>query len=401
MLNSNGTAYANGNPLPKRFGFWFFGAGVPSNWQGMSPVGNLVLPEGFKSLEPHRSKVTLISNLRMPTYGNYAANRHHMGAASVTTGHPPGPGDTPAAASFDQLIAAKLVGARKSSIQLGLEGGGSEPIFRAISHAGPGTPLLPTTSPQKLFDELFGTSSGNGQDNRRKLRLSALRGVTTDLSALKQKVGAADRQRLDAYAEAISEIEAGLKAEEMTMSMTCTGKSLVSEIGGYDSGTDQFRAARNRLMAKITATALSCGITHVFSYMASAPNGSSTWRGGLANNHHELGHTYHADMFKSLDTVMARLGEWLDVFSSTDDGAGKLIDNVALFATSEHAGFNHSFDNQPAILAGGLVKGGLHVRSGGPITKAWKTVASAVGADIGEIGTQDAKTNEVITNALP
>ncbi len=27
MLNGNGTAYADGMPLPTRFGFWFFGNG--------------------------------------------------------------------------------------------------------------------------------------------------------------------------------------------------------------------------------------------------------------------------------------------------------------------------------------------------------------------------------------
>ena len=33
MLNGNGTAYADGKPLPVRFGTWFFGNGIiPERW---------------------------------------------------------------------------------------------------------------------------------------------------------------------------------------------------------------------------------------------------------------------------------------------------------------------------------------------------------------------------------
>src|ERR1700759_3354114 len=33
MLNGNGTAYADGQPLPVRFGTWFFGNGIiPARW---------------------------------------------------------------------------------------------------------------------------------------------------------------------------------------------------------------------------------------------------------------------------------------------------------------------------------------------------------------------------------
>src|SRR5260370_449015 len=42
MLNGNGTAYANGMPLPVRFGFWFFGNGIiPERWvPARTGVGN-------------------------------------------------------------------------------------------------------------------------------------------------------------------------------------------------------------------------------------------------------------------------------------------------------------------------------------------------------------------------
>ncbi len=408
MLNSSGTAYADGQALLKRFGFWFFGDGAHKGWAD-TPTGALTLPYGMKSLERHVSRLSLVSGLGLSSFGDYAANRHNVGAASVSTCVAPINGaGSPGGPSVDQLIAGKLTAGRRKSVQTALYTNPQTdtPLWATVSHAGANAPILPVTNPKTLFDDLFGGGVGQPPQtgptvNRAKLKRSALDAVNEDLKALKTKVGRADRLRLDAYADGIAELQKQLVDPPKDPAQpTCNASSMSGEVSGFKDSGDL--AIKNKLLARIIAQALACGLTQTFSFVMGFPADNPTWYPAAGTTHHELGHKgypEHPDLAKSTDVIMSYLAVWLDAFAAIDEGSGKLIDNMAMLSSSEVA-FNHEPGNVPVILSGGLIKGGLHVKSSGPMTKGWLTVAQAVGAPLGQLGTADAYAKEVVSSVL-
>jgi hypothetical protein len=68
MLNDDGTAYAQGQPLPVRFGTWFFGNGItPSRWvPAATGEGDAwSLSEQLSPLLSVKDYVTLVTGLEI------------------------------------------------------------------------------------------------------------------------------------------------------------------------------------------------------------------------------------------------------------------------------------------------------------------------------------------------
>ena len=86
MLNNNGTAFAQGAPLPKRYCTWFFGNGIiPALWNpSATGTGSAWgLTEELAPLMPVKQWLTVVSGLKN-MIGN--ASPHPMGSAASTTG---------------------------------------------------------------------------------------------------------------------------------------------------------------------------------------------------------------------------------------------------------------------------------------------------------------------------
>jgi Protein of unknown function (DUF1552) len=378
MLNSHGTAWADGTPLPLRFGVWFFGTGAHGGW-APSSTGPLVLPGGMTPLQRHASNLTLISGLEIATHGDYATNRHHMGAASVLTGAPPR-NDATTAASFDQLFAPLLRGGRQKSLEVGIiGGGGSTPVFAAISHAGANAPNVPTQDSRKLYQAIFGatTRPDAGVDDR-PARLAYVDAIKGETARLQQRVSAADRARLDNYLAGLREIEIELQGTT-AMPVGCVEPGgLASAVAASPTSVNSSAAliARNRLNSKLTALALTCDVTRAFTVYFSSANGADHFPDAntgaeLSDNHHELGHQQAADLPRSVEFVMARFADFLDELNAVPEGATTVLANTVVVATTE-VSRNHEYSNHPLVLAGragGHLKSGLHLRASGPTTR--------------------------------
>ena len=83
MLNSHGTALADGKPIPKRFGVWFWGNGVRrAHWipagtgEGWTPGAELA------PLNVVKEYVSPITGLEIKT----ATHPHHSGMTGILTG---------------------------------------------------------------------------------------------------------------------------------------------------------------------------------------------------------------------------------------------------------------------------------------------------------------------------
>ncbi|HEX2677294.1 MAG TPA: DUF1552 domain-containing protein, partial [Polyangiales bacterium] len=87
MWNDNGTAHADGTPLPVRFGMWFFGNGVRRQHWIPTTEGTGWTPG--EELQPFAdagvlSYLNVISGLEIKT----PYHAHHSGMTGITTGAP-------------------------------------------------------------------------------------------------------------------------------------------------------------------------------------------------------------------------------------------------------------------------------------------------------------------------
>jgi hypothetical protein len=102
--------------------------------------------------------------------------------------------------------------------------------------------------------------------------------------------------------------------------------------------------------------------------------------------------------------AMESWAEYVDAFTKIKEGAGTLLDNVLIYANTDHGYARiHSLDGMPMFTAGragGKVKTGLHIDGGatavtrlgytamrvmGLPTPAWGTKSNNTSKEIGEI----------------
>ncbi len=65
FLNNNGTAFANGEPLPLRYGTWFWGLGIAKNAFVPKKIGaDYDLPDEIAPLAPVKDKINVFTGIR-------------------------------------------------------------------------------------------------------------------------------------------------------------------------------------------------------------------------------------------------------------------------------------------------------------------------------------------------
>ncbi len=404
MMNTNGTAFGQTTPIPRRYGVFFHAGGVVNNWNPGSP-GPLVLPAHLAPLQRHLASLTTVSGLDCPSFGNFNENRHLMGTAGGLSGYKPSNGAF-SNKSLDQIIAEALPQAPRRSLEVGVHPDGTAENgtgWENISHSGANNPNPAEFDPKQVFASLFGDavlpapSPGPNRVDDAPLRKSYLDAVMADAKGLQGKLGAADRQKLDAFLDGLREIEAGIESGgPVGGGLSC---ALPEQPGG---GGGDARIENSRSMSKLVAATLACGLTHVFTFMYTLPNAFIQFP-GMNDSHHNLGHVpQQSQIGESTKYIMERYAELLDALAAYSEGAGSLLDNCAVLAQSDTS-WDHDLGNMLCIIggkAGGALAGGRHVNSSGPITRAALTLGRACGADLGSVGADDGKTSEAINDIL-
>ena len=214
MLNSNGTAYADGTMLPVRFGFWFFGNGIiPSRWvPNATGIGNAwTLSEELEPLlavKPWLSVVTGM-DIKVPDIGAHASF-----PACALSGANTGT-KTMLLPSIDQVI-AKLIGSGTTfptgiPIGVGNSSGGTV-LGDVMSFSGVNQPNPPNFSPAAVFQKLLqfantATSAPMAPDPEALRSQMVLDAVTTEANALRAKLGTEDQQRLDRHLAGVQQLQ--------------------------------------------------------------------------------------------------------------------------------------------------------------------------------------------------
>jgi hypothetical protein len=383
MLDSSGKALADGTPLPKRFGVFFWGNGVRLAKYTPTTVGAYTLSETLAPLMNVKDYVSIVSGYDIKT-GNERG--HHAGCVGILSGAPmvsQDPNGAPYASTFsapsiDQVVATSAgMATRFKSLEVGISKSvttGEGTTLRYLSHNGPDNPNPPEYSPKALYSRVFGSgfTAPNGTtptiDPKLALRKSVLSAVRDDANDLRKRLSKTDQARLDQHFESIRALENQISSVEQAPPPPTSCKAPAAPV---DTLGDSKLTATNASMANLVSLALACDQTRVFSYMFSGSVGGTSYPElSISTNHHSLSHDEAGDQPQVQQItvfILQRFAALLEAMKAVPEGDGNLLDNsVILASTDVSEGQPHSINNYPILVAGGgggaLVHPGIHIK---------------------------------------
>ncbi|PTL85545.1 DUF1552 domain-containing protein [Vitiosangium sp. GDMCC 1.1324] len=381
MLDSNGTALAAGTPLPRRFATFFFGDGVIlDKWTPAGTGANWQLSPALAPLVNVKSYVNVVSGHQVKTPNRRG---HHNGQAGILSGYPFIELSAPTAnyaskfggPSIDQVAASTIgQGTTFRSLELGVSKrivAGEGPTLQYISHKGPDQPMQPEYNPAALFTRLFGSFSSSQQlDPRAALRANVLDAVRGDAKRLQDRLGSADRARLDAHLTSISELRQQILALPPQYTSACVKPQTVTQTNSDSEGKEPLEEV-SKAMSDLLVMAWACDLTRVASYMFSGGVCDTVFHMlGQNRGNHDLTHDPSAQdqVHDAVVWTVKQFAYLLERLKATPEAGGNLLDNSCLLFTSDVAeGIAHSITDYPLLVAGragGYLKStGIHVRS--------------------------------------
>ncbi len=306
-----------------------------------------------------RSEFTVVSGL---SHAGMSPGFAHQASASFLTGaQNAGRPGFRNAISLDQFAAEHIGGqTRFPSLALSGEGAG-------LSWTRTGALVPAATSPSKVFAKLFldgRPDEVQGQVNRLADGRSILDDVRDQAGALRSKVGADDRDKLDEYITSVRDLEKRLARDE---AWSKTPKPKVSVPPPTDIPSAADLLGRTKLLFDLTHLAFQTDSTRLVTIMLAG----STYVPpipGVSLGHHDLSHhgkepgklaqlkIVEVETMKTVRDLLAKLKQ------SKEDG-GNLLDRTTVFLGSNLGdGSSHSVKNLPVFLAGGGFKHGRHLQ---------------------------------------
>lgn len=416
FLDGNGTAMAaTGASVPVRFGAWFWGLGVnPPRWFPDTVGKNYDLKAELEPIRALQHKINILSDFNVPLDGRPNLP-HTSGGVAIRTGMAAtGEGGLPGA-SFDVLIGDQI-GTRTRFRSLELSATGDP--RNSLSGRGNGNLNPAEGSPLALYDRLFGAGfrdpnkSDFTPDPATLARRSVLSAVTEQRQALKARLGAADKQKLDQYFTSLRQIEKQLDVE-LTKPDPLQACVVPTNPGERTVNADIENVMVNhKLMTDLLVMALACDNARVFN-MNFNNGASSLTRVGSTITHHQLTHEepldnrlgYQPDATWFVNKVMEGWTDFIGALDAVKEGDRTLLDNTLVFAHSEteFAKF-HTIDNIPMMTAGsagGRIKTGQHIAGGGtPVSRVGLTLQQVMGVPVDKWGTGSLETNKSIGELL-
>ncbi len=357
-----------GPPPPRRLVLWYTANGtVPDAWL---PGPNFAFNKILEPLNAYKQRLVVLSGLGMLSGGGDKKG-HNRGTGTLWTGLEPNGGNDGdsgygSGISVDQYIAQKIKSPTKfATVEVGVQVKATQPRGRMI-YAGPAQPIPPEDSPTKLFNRLFG-DFGAGQaelDKLRARRKTVIDAVKGDFDALNAKVGAADRQKLDAHLTAVRAIETRLDNLQETPA-ACV---VPDEPGYIDYKKNENFPMLGQVQMDLLVMALACDLTRIASIMWSGALSPTvhTWLGHTVD-HHTISHFGDPTSVQQLVDInawyMTRLKEFMARLEAITEDPGTVLDRTIVCCGSDLGkGQPHYCTKIPFLVTdGGYFKGGRHV----------------------------------------
>ena len=197
-------------------------------------------------------------------------------------------------------------------------------------------------------------------------RIKLVDAVAGNAKVLDAQLGKSDRERMDQYLTALSEVESQLIASEKWIDIPVK-KQDYSHLN-LDATPEGEPAEYYRNMFDLIALAFDADITRSVSFMLNREDGmgiSDTFplKLGLSKTHHNLSHATDKEgqlQFAMYDRFLAtQIGHFFERMNSYKDKNGTVLDNtIVLFGSG--ASTTHNSHNLPTMIAGGANMGLKH-----------------------------------------
>ncbi len=403
MLNGNGTAFAAGEPLPKRFGVWFWGNGIsPGRWKpAATGVGGAwALSEQLMPFANVKKYLTVLTGYDVKIAGEV----HKEGPAGALSGAPHDASGNYTAPTIDHVI-ANIIGTTSAfrSLVVGVSRATANGNGHAINYASSSmanAPVMPQYDARQIFKNLF-VNAPVATDNSPQRRKRVLDTIAEDARALRTRLGTADRARLDQHLQ-------GIDALERRIGMIPTVADPYAACGlprdsdarypaSVDDNNGSVSDQQNEAIAELVTYALACDRTRVFCFQHGRPAAHYDMNviGIKTDIHDDISHQEPGDQPKMNTAILYWMNHCrvlIEKMQNTPDGPGSnLLDNSCVYGTSDISyGKDHLKNEYPALLfgrAGGAIKGDQHVRAAGDnISKVLFTLANVFGANVKTFG---------------
>ena len=415
FLNGNGTAFADGSPIPTRFGTWSWGLGMSESVFVPERTGaGFDLPEEIAALAPVQQHINLYTNFHV--FKDDAPNLcHHSGWVILRSGIAPAKRENRPGETIDVAVARQLGNATRFR---SLSATATGDVRDSFSYEGGNSVNAPEWSPLRFYQRLFGDEFQDPNaatftpDPKVMVRKSALAAVQEQTRKLQKSVGAADRNRLDQYFTGLRDLERRFELQ-LTKPDPREACVVLDEPANLAAGLDaDLVSRRHRLMTDLMLMAVACDQTRVFNMFYAAAF-SATTRPGYDKPHHtatheeavntELGYQPNTSWYTR--RAMEEWSYYVNALASFREGDGSLLDNTFVYATTDQSFAKiHSIDGIPmfsAGTAGGRVRTGLHIDGGGtPGCRLGFTAQRLMGMDIQSWGDKSNHTSSEIGEIL-
>ncbi len=343
---------------PRRFVAMTLGLGLLGDNLNPKESGRDYAPSLYlKQLEDLRDRFTVISGSSHP-----GVKGGHRAEASLLTAQPMASGgQAKNTISLDQYLAKHLGHAtRFGSLVLGSSGSNSP------SYTENGSMIPAEDSPSRLFTKLF-IDDTPAEQARQAQRLqegrSILDLVQVDSKRLARQLGGGDRDRLDAYFTSVRDLESRLAASQ---DWATQPKPKVDAKKPVDIGNSNDFVGREKLMTDMIRLALKTDSARFITYHLGG-SGGVVPIDGVKEGYHSLSHhgrdEVKLEQLALVETaIIAAWGEFLRDLAGEDDHGCSLLDQTAVFLTSNLGNAsNHDNRNMPVLLAGGGFRHGQHL----------------------------------------
>lgn len=260
-----------------------------------------------------------------------------------------------------------------------------------IAWAGPTRPLAREINPQLVYERLFRATRQQADVAQRNMRL--LDRVLADAKQLRERLGAADRQRIDEYLESVRALEQRLERAGQSDGAAWQPLAPLDPEAKPPAGIPSEHAEHVRLMLDMIALAFQTDTTRVCTFMfGNAVSGRNfSFLEGVRGSHHELSHHQkEEEKLRQYQLInrwhVAQYAYLLEKLRNMKEADGTVLDNsMILFGSGLRDGNSHNPHNAPIVLggrAGGRLAAGQHLVYGKdtPLANLYTCMLEAFGA---------------------
>jgi hypothetical protein len=391
---------------PVRMAVLFMPNGVhPGKWTPEGEGKDFTLSPTLSPLAPFQKDLLVLTNLGheacLPGDGHYVKTAGFLTGTTITK--TAGVDLNCNGVSMDQM-AARVAGKRTPLPSLEL---GTEPIRSGvdtvvgytrvygahIAWSGPRSPLAKEIQPRLVYERLFRAGQPGGKNAEQDQPLLDL--VLEDARQLQQKLGVADRHKMEEYLQSMRALEQRLDRARESEKILWTPRAALDPKARPDEGIPRSHQEHVQLMLDMLVIAFQTDITRIGTFMFgnSVSNQNFSFLDSVRGSHHSLSHHQNdADKLRQYQLInqwhIAQLAYLLSKLQAIREGERTLLDNtMVLFGSGLRDGNRHDPRNLPLVLAGragGRLASGQHLKYGRstPLTNLFVSMLDAFGTPV-------------------